>query len=318
MDLNGIWDFAFFRDKALEEIEYEKVVFSHVMNVPGCFEEFTAYQRGTAVYRRTFELEKEELRPVLRVEGAGQRIRFFVDGKKVDFLPLPYSVMESSLEKLDAGKHEIIALADNRFDPEKLKLVRPDFDYFAYGGFFDGISLLFRTSPCSLDRVKVTTKEFDKGLVELDFVFSGEVPETLGLQYAFDDEKEFRNVTVNRGEKLLCHVPCCKLWSPETPFLHTLKVKFNGSTLRETFGVRTVAVKGKKLLLNGKELFLKGFNRHNSCAVSGAAVPAEIMLLDLKHLKDMETTVYIQNTKTVILCNHKKSKYFSYVFLFEM
>ena len=131
MDLNGIWDFAFFRDKALEEIEYEKVVFSHVMNVPGCFEEFTAYQRGTAVYRRTFELEKEELRPVLRVEGAGQRIRFFVDGKKVEFLPLPYSVLESPLEKLDAGKHEIIALADNRFDPEKLKLVRPDFDYFA-------------------------------------------------------------------------------------------------------------------------------------------------------------------------------------------
>ena len=289
VNLNGIWDFAFFRDKALEEIEYEKVEFTGVMNVPGCFEEFTSYHRGTAVYHRTFELEKEELRPVLRVEGAGQRVRFFVDGKMVEFLPLPYSVLESPLEKLDAGKHEIIALVDNRFDPEKLKLVRPDFDYYSYGGFFDGISLLFRTSPCSLDRVKITTEDFEKGIVGLEFIFSGVVPETAEVQYAFDDEEEFHSVTVpaGGGEKLFCHVPNCKLWSPETPFLHTLKVKFNGNTLRETFGVRTVAVKGKKLLLNGKELFLKGFNRHNSCAVSGAAVPAEIMLLDLKHLKDM-------------------------------
>lgn len=286
-NLNGIWDFAFFRDKALEEIEYGKVEFSSVMNVPGCFEEFTAYKRGTAVYRRTFELEEEALRPVLRVEGAGQRVRFFVDGKMVEFLPLPYSVMEMPLGKLSAGTHEIIALVDNRFDPEKLKLVRPDFDYFAYGGFFDGISLLFKETPYSLDKVNVITKDWEKGIVELDFLFSGDVPEKVELEYAFDDKEEYCKTTVKRGEKLLCQVPDRKLWSPETPFLHTLKVKYNGTVHRETFGIRSIAVRGKKLLLNGKELFLKGFNRHNSCAVSGAAVPAEIMLLDLKHLKDM-------------------------------
>ena len=89
MYLNGIWDFAFYKDTALEEINVEKVDFSGVMNVPGCFEEFTSYHRGTAVYHRTFELEKEELRPVLRVEGAGQRVRFFVDGKWWSFFRFP-------------------------------------------------------------------------------------------------------------------------------------------------------------------------------------------------------------------------------------
>ena len=140
MSLNGIWDFAFFQDKTLEEVDWQKVEYSSVMPVPGCFEEFTGFRRGTGVYRRTFELEQEELRPVLKVEGAGQRVKFFVDSMPVEFPPLPYSVMEKALPKLAPGIHEIVALVDNSFHREKLKLVRPDFDYFAYGGFFDGIS----------------------------------------------------------------------------------------------------------------------------------------------------------------------------------
>ena len=112
MDLNGIWDFAFFPDRSLEEIEPKKVVFTGVMPVPGCYEEFTGFRRGTGVYRRTFELKKEEPRPVLRVEGAGQRVRFFLDGKrKVDFPPFPYSVMEKELPPLREGVHELVANA---------------------------------------------------------------------------------------------------------------------------------------------------------------------------------------------------------------
>lgn len=287
MNLNGIWDFAFYKDTALEDVDIHAVNYSQVMAVPGCFEEFTSYQRGTAVYRRTFELEKDEARAVLRVEGAGQRVKFFVDGKGIDFLPLPYSVMEKELPELKKGVHEIVALADNRFDPERLKLVRPDFDYFAYGGFFDGISILRRTSPYSLDRVKVTPVDYRDGSVELEFIFSGAVPESAEVEYSFDCSTAVNKIHVKKGEKLRCQVPDFQLWSPENPFLHLLKCRCNGKELQETFGIRTIEAKGKKLFLNGKELFLKGFNRHNSCPVSGAAVPAEIMMLDLQHLKEM-------------------------------
>ncbi|MBO4303326.1 MAG: hypothetical protein J6A21_01935 [Lentisphaeria bacterium] len=287
MDLNGIWDFAFFPDRSLEEIEPGKVVFTGVMPVPGCYEEFTSFRRGTGVYFRTFELEKEELRPVLRVEGAGQRVRFFLDGKTImDFPPFPYSVMEKELPPLREGVHEIAALVDNRFDPEKLKLVRPDFDFFAFGGFFHGITLLFRTAPYSLDRVKVTPLDHRSGTVELDFVFSGNVPEKVELEYGFDGGK-MTKVLLSPGEKIRCGVPDFKLWSPESPFLHTLSCLCNGKKIRESFGIRTLEVRGKDLLLNGKRLFLKGFNRHDSCPVSGAAVPADVMMLDLVHLKEM-------------------------------
>ncbi len=287
IDLNGIWDFAFFEDTAMENIDPEKVVFTGVMTVPGCFEEFTSFKRGTAVYRRYFELEQNEERPVLRIEGAGQRVKFFVDGTPVDFPPFPYGVMEQELSPLAAGKHTVIALVDNRFDPEKLKLVRPDFDYFAFGGIFDGVFLRFRTSPYSLDRVKITTLDHRDGTVELDFVFSGNVPPQVALEYAFDSSSVYNTVTVAPGEKIRCKVPDFKLWSPETPFMHTLICKCCGAKLREDFGIRTIRTSGKKLLLNGKELFLKGFNRHNSFPISGAAVPAEVMMLDLQHLKEM-------------------------------
>ena len=121
----------------------------------------------------------------------------------------------------------------------------------------------------------------------MDFVFSGEVPEKVELQYRFDNSETCKSLTVAPGEKLIVKVPDFQLWSPESPSLHTLTFICNGKKLKETFGIRSFAVSGKKILLNGKELFLKGFNRHNSCEVSGAAVPAEIMRLDLQHLKDM-------------------------------
>jgi beta-glucuronidase len=78
-------------------------------------------------------------------------------------------------------------------------------------------------------------------------------------------------------------VPKCKLWSPDSPNLHTVVV--DGCAAR--FGVRDIRVDGTHILLNGKRLILKGVNRHESHPDQGAATSEELMLRDIQLLKSI-------------------------------
>lgn len=63
-------------------------------------------------------------------------------------------------------------------------------------------------------------------------------------------------------------------WSPDDPYLYSLttsSVADDGSADSYTLnvGIRTIAVDGHKILLNGKQIYLKGFGKHEDFAVSG-------------------------------------------------
>ena len=55
----------------------------------------------------------------------------------------------------------------------------------------------------------------------------------------------------------------------------------------ERFGIRTIKAGKKQILLNGKPVYLKGFNRHESHPEFGAATPEAVMLEDLQNLRDL-------------------------------
>jgi beta-glucuronidase len=64
------------------------------------------------------------------------------------------------------------------------------------------------------------------------------------------------------------------LWSPETPYLYDLTVDLlqaGGVTdsYRMKIGIRTIAVEGDRLLLNGQPIHLQGFGRHEDFPVVG-------------------------------------------------
>ena len=53
-----------------------------------------------------------------------------------------------------------------------------------------------------------------------------------------------------------------KLWSPDTPTLYAVTVKAGDDSLTDRIGFRTIEVKGTKIILNGKPLFLRGICMH--------------------------------------------------------
>ena len=56
-----------------------------------------------------------------------------------------------------------------------------------------------------------------------------------------------------KGGRATVSVPDFRLWSPESPSLHTVALK-DGLSAR--FGIRTVEARDRRLWLNGKPLYL--------------------------------------------------------------
>lgn len=80
-------------------------------------------------------------------------------------------------------------------------------------------------------------------------------------------------------------------WSAETPTLYTLVVALHDadgaevSATRSRIGFRSVVVRDRQLLVNGRAVEIKGVNRHEHDDRRGSAVDRETMRLDISVLK---------------------------------
>ena len=253
ISLGGIWDFRFEENKSLEQVYDLDFTANDKMCVPGCWDMMPDYylKRGTALYRRTFTAEKDFKDAVLEIEGMGLRGRFAIDGRELGEYPYPYAKLEIPVGKLCKGEHEIVAALDNRFDKEKMKLARSFYDFYLFGGFYRGVRIVEKEP-----KIFVRTLDYRTGLIEVEV----------------EGDRKFRKTLKD-----------FKLWSPEEPNMTTIEV--DGRKVR--FGVRQIEARDRKLWLNGKELFLKGVNRHDQSPLGGATVPEIEWVQDLQHLKDL-------------------------------
>ncbi len=280
VSLDGTWNFRFEENKILETAGGADFAATDKMVVPGCWDVMPQWylKHGTGLYRRTFTLDAPLTDAVLVVDGMGIRARFEVDGKDLGVHPYPYARLELSVGPLAAGEHTIFAAVDNMMDWPRVKLARPYYDFYFYGGFYHGVKLVEKTP-----KVFVRTLDFSTGEIEVEV--SGDEVEKRGGQWrvVFDSRNEVA-ATFKDG-KTVVKVPDFKLWSPASPHLHTLTLSTSTSSLHLKFGLRQIEARDRKLFLNGEPIFLKGFNRHESSMTSGSATSTALMLQDLQRLK---------------------------------
>ena len=251
LSLDGSWSFRFEEGKPLEEAAKVDFAATDSIPVPACYDMMPKWymKRGTGLYRRSFTLDAPMKDAVLVVDGMGVRAKFEIDGKDLGLHPYPYARLEIPVGPLAAGEHEIVAAVDNILSWPRVKLARPYYDFYFYGGFYHGVKLVEREP-----KVFVRTLDYKTGKVEVE---------------------------IEGGKKEVRTIPDFKLWSPDEPNLTTIDVA--GRKVR--FGIRQIEARDRKIYLNGKELFLKGFNRHESDWLNGAATGEALMLQDIQRLK---------------------------------
>jgi beta-galactosidase len=86
-------------------------------------------------------------------------------------------------------------------------------------------------------------------------------------------------------------VPKVAAWSAETPALYTLRIELINpagqvvEVSQQKIGFRSVVVKGRDLLVNGKRVFIYGVNRHDFNRHTGRVLSREDMRQDLLEMK---------------------------------
>jgi beta-glucuronidase len=164
------------------------------------------------------------------------------------------------------------------------------FDFFPYTGIQRPVILYAVPQAHIEDVTVVTTIQGANGMVRVDVEQAG--GNTAGQVTLTGENGTLKaGLTFTDGNaSVTLTVPDARLWCPDDPYLHKLTVTLrDGDTVIDRYaldvGIRTIAVDGNKIVLNGKPVFLTGFGRHEDFPVHGRGLNVPLIVKDTALLK---------------------------------
>ncbi|MBE6339262.1 MAG: glycoside hydrolase family 2 protein [Bacteroidales bacterium] len=273
--------------------------------------------QGICYYRREIALTAKDLRCnlFLRFDAAMNEAIVYINGKEATrhlggYLPFAVKLNEYAKE----GNNTIVVRLDNRDNaitgPKPLKLL----DFNTYGGLYRSVWLEKRSDVYITDANYVTSG--DAGIyfrtVGIDNQSAASEVKTNVANESTDNvevtvlnslvsaegtvvaRQSSKQIVKSSSSYTFAHNLDFRnphLWSPNCPYLYSLQTSvFIDNRLvdfRELHvGIRTIEVSANGLLLNGKEKFLRGVNRHQEYPYIGYALSDEAQWRDARLIKD--------------------------------
>jgi len=240
------------------------------------------------------------------------------DGLRVAHHYNAFTGFDALLENVEAGEHLLEVRVDNRHG-EHSTLHIPN-DYYDYGGISRPVELHELGRAC-VERIAFHAVEEagDRFVVHIR-----------AWLRALEDIREAEISASVAGGAASAPVPglhagetlCVALqfpvegitrWDVLDPRLYNLTVTLdvNGACeddLIERVGFRTVRIQGQDILLNGKKVVIKGFNRHEDHGQFGCALSADAMMDDLQLImkagaNSIRTCHYPNDPRFLDLCD---------------
>ncbi len=312
IDLSGSWRFQIDPWKEGEMLGYFSPDFPwqnwSEVSIPRAFDDCAPgmYKfRGVLWFLRQFPVpvSVRGRHVVLRFEGVNYNSSVWVNGKPVGenadaFLPFEFRVDEF----LRFDEQNLIAVrVDNILRPGEL----PTTEYWqGQGGILREVMLVV-TDQVRLTQVGIVANpERDKGKLTLRasvangrsqlvrLALRAELLDRAGKVLASFSSA---SLAVDAGKEAELsvegEVPHVEAWSPAQPTLYTARVGLvaDGQLADQQitpFGFRRIEARGGKLWLNGKPVFLTGFDRHEDSPRSGMAVDLDTARQDFLTIKE--------------------------------
>ena len=304
-ELDGMWNF-----KAKGK-EYQ-------MPVPSCWEQHPDFlnYRGKGKYsKRVYVKNDGNVR--LEFKGVSHTADVYFDGEKIAHHYNAFTPFSAVIKNVRKGEHEIKIEVDNTFG-EHSSLHIPN-DYYTYGGI---------TRPVAYEQVEDVyiknihfTPKFQDGKwsakIEVNIGSLSDTAINVGVKSALAGIEMNKEVSIDADTTVVFEQEFdnVKAWSQDETNLYMLNTVLSvdgkeTDDLIERVGFRTVEVKGTKIYLNGEEIYLKGFNRHEDYAVDGCAVTLQHMVQDMDLMLDMganavRTCHYPNDERFLDLCDER-------------
>ena len=262
------------RPEDLIEYDFDK---APTMQVPGDWntqDERLFFYEGTVWLKRSFDYHQQAGRHTLLYFGAvNYDAHVYVNGKKAGhhvggFTPFNYDVTEM----LRDGENTVIVKVDNKRHAEDVPT--QIFDWWNYGGITRDV-LLVSVEPTYLENYKLYLDKkpsLKKNVSEIVFsakLNKAEAGKTIALRIP-ELKIEQQLATDNSGKaSAVLQVKNLQRWSPDSPKRYRVELSTGSQTIVDSIGFRTISTRGKRILLNGQPIFLKGISIHEEKPFGG-------------------------------------------------
>ncbi len=320
LEVNSLWKFRVDAEKEGETERWYNGFESDIeIAVPGSWNEQLEelgllHFVGLAWYSKNFFLPVHfsGKRIWLRIGSADFSSKIWVNGSfagESEFGFLPNEVEVTSLAK--AGQDNLIIIAvSNELDDDSIPQgittahymnddrIREEtnpparFDFSPFGGIHRPVIVYSTPTTCFRGlRVDTMIESSSAGRVGIVADIDGGEPSSFSAELFDAEGGMVCESTVGKlGSRKELMVDNCRFWSNEEPYLYTLKVSLQADgKIKDEYslkiGIRELRIDGDKLLLNGKEVFLRGFGKHEDFAVIGRGLFFPLMIKDFELLK---------------------------------
>ena len=253
----------------LVEYDFDK---SDTISVPGDWntqKEKLFYYEGTIWYKKSFDYikAKKSNRVFAYFEAANYQADVYLNGKKIGrhiggFTPFNFEVTHLLKDK----DNFLIVKADNKREKEGVPTLNTD--WWNYGGLTRDVKLVEVSDNFIQDyfiQLDPGDNKRIKGYVKLDGAdISQKKVDIIIPELSLDEEI----ITDNEGNASLeIKLEKIKYWSTENPYLYKVIIKTKDDEIIDQIGFRTIKTKGQNILLNDKELFLRGICIHEESPI---------------------------------------------------
>ena len=240
-------------------------------------------------YRKSLTVTEEMLdkRLFLQFDGAGHIATVYVNGQKAGHHRSGYTAFRVEITGLVHTGDNLIAVKLDTTENAEVPPFGFVIDYLTYGGLYREawldvrekamISDLYITTPTTESaRLEITAENAENCCFEVEILTE-------------DGEKLLKKKTLDTVLEL--EVSGARSWSCEDPYRHICRVSLvkNGTVLdvqEVKFGFRTAEFRENGFFLNGKEVFLRGLNRHQCWPYIGYAATESLQREDARILKE--------------------------------
>lgn len=165
------------------------------------------------------------------------------------------------------------------------------YDFFPYGGIPRPVSLQITPTCERIEKIRVDTDlNLESQTAQVKITVSAEH----GTAYTVEVRIENSIATAPLDSKgvatLTIDIPEPRIWDLDSPELYQAEVTLYQDNhaidhYRQTFGLRTIEVVGNSLKLNGKDVFLRGYGKHEDFPVLGRGLSLPLVTRDFDLLE---------------------------------
>lgn len=242
-----------------------------VLNVPGDFNsqkpELTFYE-GTIWYKKTFTCDlKNGNRLFIHFGAVNYKADVYLNGELIGnheggFTPFQFEITNL----IQPGENRLIVKVNNL----RLKDGLPGlgYDWFNYGGITRDVHLI-ETESSFIEDYFIRLQEHSFNEVSGWIKINGDKL-SQNIEIRIEDLNiNYKTRSNDDGIAEVKFPAKPDLWSPENPRLYKVIIQSETDSLSDEIGFRSIELKGTKILLNGKPVFLKGVNIHEENPLKG-------------------------------------------------